>query len=39
MEKVKMLGALAGDIVGSVYEFYNTKSTCFVVQADSLTTP
>lgn len=29
MEKVKMLGALAGDIVGSVYEFYNTKSTCF----------
>lgn len=29
MEKVKMLGALAGDIIGSVYEFCNTKSTDF----------
>ena len=29
MEKVKMLGALVGDIVGSVYEFCNTKSTDF----------
>ena len=25
----KMLGALVGDIVGSVYEFHNTKSTDF----------
>ena len=24
-----MLGAIAGDIIGSVYEFYNTKSTDF----------
>ena len=29
MEKVKMMGALVGDIVGSVYEFDNTKSTDF----------
>ena len=29
MGKVKMLGAVAGDIIGSVYEFYNTKSTDF----------
>ena len=29
MEKVKMLGALVGDIIGSVYEFENTKSTDF----------
>ena len=29
MGKVKMLGALAGDIIGSVYEFCNTKSTDF----------
>lgn len=29
MENVKMLGALAGDIIGSVYEFVNTKSTDF----------
>ena len=29
MGKVKMLGALAGDIIGSVYEFANTKSTDF----------
>lgn len=29
MEKVNMLGALVGDIIGSVYEFYNTKSTDF----------
>jgi len=24
-----MLGAIIGDIVGSIYEFYNTKSTKF----------
>ena len=29
MEKVKILGALAGDIIGSPYEFYNTKSMDF----------
>lgn len=29
MEKLKMLGAVAGDIIGSVYEFRNTKSTEF----------
>lgn len=29
MENVKMLGALAGDIIGSVYEFRNTKSMDF----------
>ena len=29
MEKKKILGALVGDIVGSVYEFCNTKSTDF----------
>ena len=29
MAQVKMLGALVGDIVGSVYEFWNTKSTDF----------
>ena len=29
MENVKMLGALAGDIIGSPYEFYNTKSMDF----------
>ena len=29
MGKIKMLGALAGDIIGSVYEFCNTKSTDF----------
>ena len=29
MAEVKMLGALVGDIVGSVYEFQNTKSTDF----------
>jgi ADP-ribosylglycohydrolase len=29
MGKVKMLGALAGDIIGSVYEFANTKSMEF----------
>lgn len=29
MEKIKMLGALVGDIVGSVYEFQNTKSMEF----------
>ena len=29
MAEVKMLGALVGDIIGSVYEFQNTKSTDF----------
>ena len=29
MEKVKMLGAIAGDIIGSTYEFCNTKSMDF----------
>lgn len=29
MGEIKMLGALAGDIIGSVYEFANTKSTDF----------
>jgi ADP-ribosylglycohydrolase len=29
MGKIKILGALAGDIIGSPYEFYNTKSTDF----------
>ena len=29
MEKVKMLGALVGDIIGSTYEWYNTKRTDF----------
>ena len=29
MEKVRMLGALVGDIIGSVYERRNTKSTDF----------
>ena len=29
MGSVKMLGALAGDIIGSVYEFQNTWSTEF----------
>ena len=29
MEKVKALGALAGDIIGSVYEFANTKTFDF----------
>ena len=29
MGEVKMLGAIAGDIIGSVYEFANTKSTRF----------
>ena len=29
MGKVKMLGALVGDIIGSVYEFLNTKRTDF----------
>ena len=29
MSSVKMLGALTGDIIGSVYEFYNTKSMDF----------
>lgn len=27
MEKVKMLGAIAGDIIGSTYEFHNVKLT------------
>jgi ADP-ribosylglycohydrolase len=29
MDKVKMLGAIAGDIIGSTYEFRNTKSMDF----------
>ena len=29
MEKVKMLGAVVGDIIGSMYEFHNTKSMGF----------
>ena len=29
MEKVKMLGAVVGDIIGSTYEFHNTKSMSF----------
>jgi len=29
MERVKMLGALVGDIIGSMYEFHNTKRTDF----------
>lgn len=29
MGKFNMLGALVGDIIGSVYEFCNTKSTDF----------
>ena len=29
MEKRKILGALVGDIIGSVYEFRNTKRTDF----------
>lgn len=29
MEKVKMLGAIVGDIIGSTYEFCNTKSMDF----------
>ncbi len=29
MEKTKILGALSGDIIGSVYEFRNTKRTDF----------
>lgn len=29
MGELKMLGAIAGDIIGSVYEFANTKSTEF----------
>ena len=29
MERNKMFGAVVGDIIGSVYEFHNTKSTDF----------
>ena len=29
MEKVKMLGALVGDIIGSMYEWFGTKRTDF----------
>lgn len=29
MGQVKMLGALVGDIIGSTYEFYNTKRMDF----------
>ena len=38
MGKVKMLGAVAGDIIGSVYEFYNRSLrilSYFVTIADS----
>lgn len=35
MGNVKMLGALVGDIIGSVYEFYNTKSTDFELFSDT----
>lgn len=35
MVNVKMLGALAGDIIGSVYEFYGTKSTEFDLFSDA----
>ena len=35
MENIKMLGALVGDIIGSVYEFYNTKSTDFELFSDT----
>ena len=35
MEKVKMLGALVGDIIGSVYEFCNVKSTEFELFSDN----
>ncbi len=34
MEQVRMLGALVGDIVGSVYEFNNTKRTDFKLLCD-----
>jgi len=29
MKRTRMLGALAGDIIGSMYEFHNTKRTDF----------
>lgn len=35
MKEVKMLGALVGDIIGSVYEFYNTKRTDFELFEDA----
>ncbi len=35
MGQVRMLGALVGDIVGSVYEFYNTKRTDFELFNDN----
>ena len=34
MGQVRMLGALVGDIVGSVYEFNNTKRTDFKLLCD-----
>lgn len=34
MGKIKMLGALVGDIIGSVYEWKNTKSTDFDLFSD-----
>lgn len=34
MENKKMLGALVGDIVGSIYEFQNTKSMDFELLGD-----
>lgn len=35
MEKVNMLGALTGDIIGSVYEWYGTKRTDFELFEES----
>lgn len=29
MEEIKMLGAVVGDIIGSTYEWYNTKRMDF----------
>jgi len=33
MGQVRMLGALVGDIIGSTYEFYNTKRTDITFQS------
>ena len=37
MRNARMLGALAGDIIGSVYEFRNTKSVDFELFTDAST--
>lgn len=37
MKNKKMLGALVGDIIGSVYEFQNTKSMDFEMFLKSAT--